>query len=80
MTNFRVRNEFAAVDVSLEEVPWGVVLSITDARTGLSIKLDALEAEALTALSPKDREVLVHRSAGGLRRTHLRAEGHDHDS
>jgi hypothetical protein len=75
MSKFRVRNEFAAVDVSLEEVPWGSVLAITDARTGLSIRLDALEVEALTSLSQREREVLVNRSAGSLRRNHLRSEG-----
>jgi hypothetical protein len=80
MSKFRVRNEFAAVDVSLEEVPWGTVLSITDARTGLSIQLDALEVEALTSLSSRDREVLVNRSAGSLRRSHLRAEANGHDT
>lgn len=74
MTKFRVRNEFAAVDVSLEEVPWGTVLSLTDARTGLNIRLDALEVEALTTLSRRDLEVLVNRSAGGLRRSRLSTE------
>jgi hypothetical protein len=75
VTRFRVRNEFATVDVALEEVPWGAVLKISDARTGLSVELDALEVEALTSLSTRDRQVLVNRSAGTLRRTRLRAEG-----
>jgi hypothetical protein len=74
MTAFRIRNEFAAVDVSVEDVPWGVVLSLTDARTGMSVRLDPLEVEALTTLSPQDREVLVNRSAGTLRRSHQCAE------
>jgi hypothetical protein len=77
VSSFRLRNEFAAVDIALEQVPWGAVLSVTDARTGLTVQLDALEVEALTTLSARDREVLVNRSAGSLRRAHLRAEGGD---
>lgn len=72
MTKFRVANEFAAVDVELLSVPWGTALGITDARTGISIRLDALEVEALTTLSKRDREVLVNRSAGDLHRHHQR--------
>jgi hypothetical protein len=70
MTKFRVANEFAAVDVELHTVPWGTALAITDARTGLTIQLDALEVEALTTLNRADRDVLVNRSAGSLKREH----------
>ena len=70
MTKFRVANEFAAVDVELRPVPWGTALAITDARTGITIQLDALEVEALTTLDRAEREVLVNRSAGNLRREH----------
>lgn len=70
MNPFRIANEFAAVDVEVVNVPWGVVLQITDARTGVSVQLDALEVEALTSLDKQDREVLVYRSAGPLRRQH----------
>ena len=68
---FRIANEFAAVDVRLCRVPWGTVLELTDARTGLSVRLDALEVEALTSLDQQDREALVYRSAGGLRRENM---------
>jgi hypothetical protein len=70
MTKFRVANEFAAVDVELHPVPWGTALAITDARTGVTILLDALEVEALTTMDRRDREVLVNRSAGNLKREH----------
>lgn len=70
MTKFRIANEFAAVDVEFQHVPWGAVLAVTDARTGITIQLDALEVEALTTLDRGDREVLVNRSAGGLKRVH----------
>lgn len=66
--SFRIANEFAAVDVACREVAWGAALEIVDARTGLSIQLDALEVEALTSLSASDREALVNRSAGPLTR------------
>jgi hypothetical protein len=65
---FRVATEFAAVDVRRREVPWGVVLELTDARTGLTVRLDALEVEALTSLDRSEREALIYRSAGPLRR------------
>ncbi len=65
---FRIENEFAAVDVRRREVPWGVVLELTDARTGLTVRLDALEVEALTSLDRGEREALIYRSAGPLRR------------
>jgi hypothetical protein len=67
-SGFRVANEFAAVDVRRREVPWGVVLELTDARTGLTVRLDALEVEALTSLDRSEREALIYRSAGPLRR------------
>ena len=70
MNPLRVANEFAAVDIEVVNVPWGLVLQVTDARTGVSVQLDALEVEALTSLDKQDREVLVYRSAGPLRRGH----------
>lgn len=69
---FRISNEFAAVDVRLQTVPWGAVLHLTDARTGISVQLDALEVEALTTLDQDDRRALVNRSAGPLRRSPIR--------
>jgi hypothetical protein len=72
---FRVVNEFAAVDVALREVPWGTVLEVTDARTGITVQLDALEVEALTTLDRGERDVLVNRSAGRLRRSNPGLEG-----
>lgn len=71
---FRVANEFAAVDIVVRDVPWGTVLELTDARTGITVQLDALEAEALTTLDRAERDVLVNRSAGRLRRSNLRLE------
>lgn len=68
MNSMRIANEFAAVDVSRREMPWGVALEVVDARTGITIHLDALEVEALTTLTKLDREALVNRSAGNLRR------------
>lgn len=54
----------------LYTVPWGTALAITDARTGLTVQLDALEVESLTTLDRADRDVLVNRSAGSLKREH----------
>ncbi len=68
-TGERVENEFAAVDLAVVEVPWGKVLRITDARTGLEVELDALALEALTRLVEADVEALVYTSAGRLTRT-----------
>lgn len=74
MEKFRIANEFAAVDVRRKEVAWGNALEIKDARTGITIYLDALEVEALTTLSKADREALINRSAGQLRRQRPDAE------
>jgi hypothetical protein len=43
-----VRNEFAVVDVRVEERGGSTVLVIENATEGASIALDALELEALT--------------------------------
>ncbi|MCU1614494.1 MAG: hypothetical protein JWO98_2034, partial [Frankiales bacterium] len=48
---------------------------VTDARTGITVQLDALEAEALTTLDRGERDVLVNRSAGRLRRSDPGLEG-----
>lgn len=65
---FRLANEFATVDIELCPVPHGAVLQVTDARTGISVRLDALEVQALTGLDRRDLDELVNWSAGGLRR------------
>lgn len=79
MTDFRIANEFAAVDITRRDMPWGVALQIVDARTGVSIELDALEVEALTTLSKSDREALVNRSAGSLQRVRLQLSNDEYE-
>lgn len=77
MEAFRIANEFAAVDVRRQYVAWGHALEIKDARTGITIHLDALEVEALTTLSKPEREALINQSAGQLKRQRLALEEND---
>lgn len=60
----RVTNEFATVDVRLQQVSSGVVLEIFDPQSGAGIWLDALELEALTRLTVDQRRDLVDPSGG----------------
>ena len=52
--SFVVRNEFAAVRVSLDSEALGDRLRIEDLNTGCAVFLAALEAERLTVLTPAD--------------------------
>lgn len=70
----RIENEFAAADIEIVEVPNGWVLRVTDARTGISTELDALEVEALTRLDRDDRKALVWTSGGRLVRSGQREQ------
>jgi hypothetical protein len=63
-TRLRVANEFATVDVRLQQVPSGVVLEVYDPQSGAAIWLDALELEALTRLRVDQRRDLVDPSGG----------------
>jgi hypothetical protein len=54
-----LRNEFALVEVRVEDAGSGPALRIRDAETDRSILLDALELEALTRLSHNDFGRLV---------------------
>lgn len=73
MTTWRVENEYATADVRLVNVPWGVLLEVKDARTGITVQLDALEVEALTSLTMADREALVYKSGGPISRPLLQS-------
>ena len=57
--SFVVRNEFAAVHVSLDSEALGDRLRIEDLNTGCTVFLDALEAERLTVLTPDDLDRIV---------------------
>jgi hypothetical protein len=54
-----LRNEFAAVRVHIDNTGNGVVLMITDLKTGMSRRLDPLELESLIYLSGRQRTDLL---------------------
>ncbi|MBO0707295.1 MAG: dihydrodiol dehydrogenase [Candidatus Dormibacteraeota bacterium] len=54
-----VRNEFAVVEVSVQERGGSTVLVIENATEGASIALDALELEALTRTSHETLRQLI---------------------
>lgn len=54
-----LRNEFAAVEVEVDETANGVRLRITDVETGASIWLDPFELSGLTHLSHEDFAAIV---------------------
>ena len=58
----RIANEFAVVTVAVVESPRGTVLEIRAEETGRSIRLDALELEALAGVSHRDLDALVLRT------------------
>lgn len=69
---FRISNEFAIVTVAVVESPRGTVLEIRSEETGRSIRLDALELEALAGVGHRDLDVFVLRTtqaAADLRET-----------
>jgi hypothetical protein len=51
---FLLRNEFATVEVSLDETANGPRLLIRDLETGRHVHLDALEVESLTRMDHDD--------------------------
>lgn len=59
---FRIANEFAVVTVAVVQSPRGTVLEIRSAASGRSIRLDALELEALAGATHRDLDVLVLRT------------------
>ena len=74
---YRISNEFAIVTVAVVESPRGTVLEIRSEESGRSIRLDALELEALAGVDHRDLDVFVLRTtqaAADLRDT----EGQEH--
>ena len=59
---FRISNEFATVLVEVVESPRGAVLEIRSEQTGRSIRLDALELEALAGVGHRDLDGFVLRT------------------
>ena len=53
------RNEFAVVWLSLNAGSSGVELQVTDAETGDTIGLDALELEAISRMTHRDFDELI---------------------
>ena len=70
---YRISSEFATVTVAVVESPRGTVLEIRAEESGRSIRLDALELEALAGVSHRDLDVFV------LRTTQTAADLHDTD-
>lgn len=58
----RISNEFATVTVTVVESPRGAVLEIRSEHSGRSIRLDALELEALAGLDHRDLDSFVLRT------------------
>ncbi|MFP5336729.1 MAG: hypothetical protein ACLGIV_15590 [Actinomycetes bacterium] len=58
----RIANEFAAVTVAVVASPRGTVLEIRSEETGRSIRLDALELEALAGAEHRDLDGFVLRT------------------
>ncbi len=59
---YRISNEFASVTVAVVESPRGSVLEIRSEESGRSIRLDALELEALAGVEHRDLDVFVLRT------------------
>ncbi len=59
---YRISNEFAIVTVAVVESPRGSVLEIRSEESGRSIRLDALELEALAGVEHRDLDVFVLRT------------------
>jgi hypothetical protein len=49
-----LRNEFATVEILLDETANGPRLLVRDLETGRQVHLDALEVESLTRMTPDD--------------------------
>lgn len=71
-----IRNEFAVVEVNLDESANGPRLCIRDVRTGASIYLDPLELEALTRRSHQDLTQLVNPAYGSVREEEMDLPDH----
>jgi hypothetical protein len=59
---YRISNEFAIVTVSVVESPRGTVLEVRSEQSGRSIRLDALELEALAGVEHRDLDGFVLRT------------------
>jgi hypothetical protein len=59
---YRISNEFAIVTVAVVESPRGTVLEIRSEESGRSIRLDALELEALAGVEHRDLDIFVLRT------------------
>lgn len=58
----RIANEFAIVTVAVVASPRGTVLEIRSEESGRTIRLDALELEALAGIDHRDLDVFVLRT------------------
>ena len=80
MPPHRISNEFAIVTVAVVESPRGTVLEIRSEQSGRSIRLDALELEALAGADHRDLDVLVLRTTQtATDLTNADPENTDHD-
>jgi Trk K+ transport system NAD-binding subunit len=59
---YRISSEFATVTVAVVESSHGTVLEIRSQQSGRSIRLDALELEALAGIDHRDLDVFVLRT------------------
>jgi Trk K+ transport system NAD-binding subunit len=59
---YRISSEFATVTVAVVDSPRGTVLEIRSEQSGRSIRLDALELEALAGINHRDLDVFVLRT------------------
>lgn len=59
---YRISSEFAIVTVTIVASPRGTVLEIRSEQSGRSIRLDALELEALAGVDHRDLDIFVLRT------------------
>ncbi|MDA8269935.1 MAG: hypothetical protein M0Z39_00795 [Actinomycetota bacterium] len=57
--NAIIKNEFASVEITIDEAACNQMLKIRDLRSGSEVELDALELEAFTRTSHRQFETFV---------------------
>lgn len=57
--NAIIKNEFAAVEITIDEATCNQMLKIRDLRSGSEVELDALELEAFTRTPHRQFETFV---------------------
>ncbi len=57
--NAIIKNEFAAVEITVDDAGCSQMLKIRDLRSGSEVELDALELEAFTRTSHRQFETFV---------------------